>query len=416
MKRAVQLSAVAFLISCGDRTAGKPVEQRVADAVPRLEKSIGLKFKEPPRFEARSKEEVRAFLEERFADGLPDVELRAMERAYKRFGLLPDTLDLKKFMLALLTEQIVGYYDPTTNVLYLVQGAPDDVVGITVAHELVHALQDQYIDLDSLQTVRHRNDRQVAAQSVMEGQAMIEQIAGMIGGSNSVANLPGGWERVRDLIRSSQGSMPIFASAPMLIQETLLFPYLSGAEFIRNFKEKRPGAVPFNDMPVSTEQILHEDRYFLSRDDPTTVTLPPIRGAGISDVHENDLGEFETRLFLFQHLRDRDAAFRGAAGWDGDRFVSWATPRGDALAWLTVWDTSVDGAEFYDLLDTAILKRFDSVKPVEAASGRRVYSTGSRTIAVSVADVGGRPVVMYVDVPAGMSTDVIDLKKVVLDE
>jgi hypothetical protein len=390
------------------------VDVRVADAVPRLEKSIGLKFKEPPRFEARSKDEVRAFLEKRFAEGLPDVELRGMERTYKRFGLLPDTLNLKAFMLALLTEQIVGYYDPATNVLYLVQGAPDDVVGVTVAHELVHALQDQYIDLDSLQQVRGDNDRQVAAQAVMEGQAMIEQIAGMIGGGNTVANLPGGWERVRDLIRSSQGSMPIFASAPMLIQETLLFPYLSGAEFTRNFKEKRAGQVPFGDMPVSTEQILHEDRYFLSRDEPTSVTLPAI--AGVRDAYENNLGEFETRLFLFQHLRDRDAAFRGAAGWDGDRFISWSTPRGDAIAWLTVWDTSVDGAEFYDLLDTAILKRFDSVRPVQASSGRRVYSTGARSLAVSVADVGGRPVVLYVDVPSGMSTDVIDLKKVVLKE
>ena len=31
---------------------------------------------------------------------------------------------------------------------------------------------------------------------------------------------------------------------------------------------------------------------------------------------------------------------------------------GEGLAWLSVWDTSVDAAEFFDLMDTAILKRF----------------------------------------------------------
>ena len=71
-------------------------------------------------------------------------------------GLLPDSLDLRKFMLSLLTEQIVGYYDPTTKVLYIVQGASDEMVGVTVSHELVHALQDQYINLDSLQKVQAR--------------------------------------------------------------------------------------------------------------------------------------------------------------------------------------------------------------------------------------------------------------------
>lgn len=406
---AVLLAAVA----CGEQAPADPVAARVADAVPRLEEVMGLKFKSPPKFEARTKDEVRQFLERRFAEDMPDEELTGSERSYKRLGLIPDTLDLRKFMLSLLTEQIAGYYDPATKVLYVVQGASDEMVSVTVSHELVHALQDQYFNLDSLQKVRRRNDRQVAAQSVIEGQATFEQLASMLGSGTMVANLPGGWDRVRALIRENNSSMPIFSSAPTVIQETLLFPYLSGAEFMRSYKEKRAGKLVFDEMPVSTEQVMHDDRFFVNRDDPTLVTLPAPPGKAI---YENDLGEFETRLFLYEHLKDRDAAYRGAAGWDGDRFVLFESGRGEGLAWVSVWDTSVDAAEFFDLLDTATLKRFGNVKPSEATQVRRIYSAGGRTIAVTAGEVGGRPVVLYVDVPAGTSVNVLDLAKVSLQE
>ncbi|MBL8959712.1 MAG: hypothetical protein JNJ98_07665 [Gemmatimonadetes bacterium] len=413
MNARLTLGLAALLLACSREREGSPVEALVGDATPRLEKTVGVPFKSPPKFEMRSKEEVRTFLEQRFATDLPDADLRGSERAYKRLGLLPDSLDLRGFMLKLLTEQIVGYYDPKAKVLYIVQGANDDMIAVTVSHELVHALQDQYFNLDSLQSIKRRNDRQVAAQAVMEGQATLEQVASMVGGGAAV-NLPGGWDRVREMIRDGQSAMPTFAAAPLVIQETLLFPYLSGAEFMKNWKEKSGGKLPFGDMPVSTEQVMHPDRFFLNRDDPTVVTLPPIAGAG--DVYDNDLGEFETRLLLFQHLKDRDAAFRGAAGWDGDRFASWTTSRGDNLAWLSVWDTSVDAAEFMDLMDTALLKRFDDLRPLGSTATRHLYSARGRTIAISAVEVNGRPCVLYVDVPAGASVDVIDLKKVKLEE
>lgn len=413
-----RIGAAALLlavVACGKKDAKDPVASKVANAIPRLEEATGLKFKTPPKFEARTKDEVRQFLEARFKTDMPDEEINGSERSYKRLGLLPDTLDLRKFMLSLLTEQIVGYYDPTTKVLYIVQGASDEMVAVTVSHELVHALQDQYFNLDSLQKVRRHNDRQIAAQAVVEGQATFEQLASMLGSGTAIANLPGGWDRVRTVIRENNSSMPIFSSAPMLIQETLLFPYLSGAEFMRAFKEKYPGKSPFGQMPVSTEQVMHDDRYFLNRDDPTEVTLPAPPG---KVIYENNLGEFETRLFLFEHLKDRDAAYRGAAGWDGDRYVLFESGGrgGEGLAWLSVWDTSVDAAEFFDLMDTAIIKRFGNVKPSQASENTRVYSARGRSIAVIAGDVHGRPVVLYVDVPAGASVNVIDLKKVTLEE
>jgi hypothetical protein len=65
-------------------------------------------------------------------------------------------------------------------------------------------------------------------------------------------------------------------------------------------------------------------------------------------------------------------------------------------------------------MDTLILKRFRNVKPKTANSDVRVYEVNGRTIQVTTSEVNGRPVVLYLDVPVGAPTDVVDLSKVTL--
>jgi hypothetical protein len=416
LERAIFLGAAASLVlvpAC-DRQKPQyegPYASQVAEAVPAIEKAVGLKFKTPPKVETRSKEQVRQYIIKQVSDSQAVRELAGEEAAYKRLGLIPDTLKLQPFLESLLEEQIVGFYDPHTKVLYIVDGSPKDLVATIVTHELVHALQDQYISLDSVQKSTGDNDRQSAAQSVFEGQAVYEQISIMLGGSNIAINLPGGWDRIRDMIRESQSSMPIFASAPRVIQETLIFPYLSGAEFYRNYKERKPGSIIYKDMPTSTEQIIHPNAFFINRDAPTKITFGALSNA--RDQYENDLGEFETRLFLFQHLNDQNDAIRGAAGWDGDRYAVINTPQGPGIIWLTVWDSSVEAGEFYDLAGQAIEKRF-STKPAAASGLIKKYSAGGRALQLSTVEIGGRPVVIYEDLPAGANPNIVDPSKVQL--
>ena len=150
-----------------------PYEREVNLAIPAIEKSAGFPFKRMPKVETRSKDDVRGFLERKFDESTPALELAGTERAYKILGLLPDSLDLRKFMLKLLAEQVLGYYDPATKVLYVVEGADTkdggELLRVTISHELVHALQDQYANLDSLDKLRGDNDRQTAMQAVNAG-------------------------------------------------------------------------------------------------------------------------------------------------------------------------------------------------------------------------------------------------------
>jgi hypothetical protein len=407
---------VAALAGCTEKKTdyAGPYGRQVAEVVPKIEAAVGLKFKTPPRVEARSKEQVRAFVLRQFSDPKSLREFNGIEAAYKMLGMIPDTLDLKKFLVDLLAEQIIGYYDPKTKVLYVVDGSPPEAASITITHELVHALQDQYISLDSTQKIEGQNDRQSAAQAVFEGQAVYEQIAAMLGGNNVAVNLPGGWDRVREMIRENQSSMPVFAAAPIVIQETLIFPYLSGAEFVRNFKERSPGKVLYEDMPLSTEQILHPTAYFGKRDNPTEITLPPL--IGVTPTYQNSLGEFETRLFLFEHLKDQNEAVRGASGWDGDRYELFNAAAGAGIVWVTLWDSAVDASEFFDVLNQAVEKRYGVKAPVATGATTRTYTGKGRTVEVSTAEVSGRPIVVYIDVPAGASTKVLDVSKIKLHE
>ena len=411
--RLALLGGLALFAGCGrgDAVAYQgPYADKVADAVPRIEKAVGVPFKTPPKLEVRSRDQVRAFLERRFGEQRSQRELDGLEGAYKRLGLLPDTMRLKPFLLDLLTEQIVGYYDPSTKVLYIVENAAEELVGVTITHELVHALQDQYVDLDSIQSIEGNNDRQTAAQAFLEGQATYQQLVAMVGRVNLGALQ---WHRVRETIRQESANMPHFASAPLVIQETLIFPYLSGAEFMRRTEERRPQQHPFERVPVSTEQILHESAYFDDEPDmPTEIELPssPIG----SPTYENNLGEFETRLFLYQHLRDQSSAIRGAAGWDGDRYRLLELSGGEGFVWVSVWDSAIDAAEFLDLMTRLVERRYGAAVARPATDDARIYDAGERTMMLRVAEVDGRPLVMFVDVPRGAPTDLVDLTGVTL--
>jgi len=406
-RRTTLVAATMLLAACarGKDAGSGPYAREVAEAIPRIEQATGLKFKTPPKVEVRTREQVRDFLLKQFDEATPTAQLAGEEKAYKLLGLIPDTMNLRAFFVRVLTEQVVGYYDPKAKTLYVVQGADEQVVGITITHELVHALQDQYVNIDSIQKSGSNNDRLAAAQALIEGEAQFEQISIMLGGPDQIeTRLPGAWDRVREEIRNRQGEMPVFATAPMVIQESLLFPYLSGAEFVRRVKEKRGSHDPFRDIPRSTEQILHPPSFLSTPpDEPTTVTIPSPRGA--TKVYENDMGEFGTRLVVYDYLRDAQTAQRAAAGWDGDRFMVVERGSESGIVWAIVWDSPVDAGEFTDAMVRATMRRTGA--PQRSVGAGVSYTSKGRTISIQPVSIGDRAVVLYSNLPEGMGS-VID--------
>ena len=404
---ALVTAAIMSIAAC-NRSSSNPYAKHVEEAIPKIEAEMGLRFTSPPKLEERSREQLESFLKEKFAEEQAIRTLVGAERAYKRLGMLPGDLELQPYMQALLTEQIAGYYDPATKTLYVMEGADRTIARLTISHELVHALQDQHFNLDSVQKAEGDNDRQLAVQALLEGQATYAHFMVMMGNEESI---PGGWETIREGIRSQVATQPLLGTAPLILQETLIFPYLSGAEFVRRTKRLRKDRPVFDSIPQSTEQILHEGSYFAEYDAPTAITLPPL-ASGATPAYENNLGEFETRVFLYQHLRDESMASRGATGWDGDRYIVFDTPAGEGIAWVSVWDSAVDAGEFVDGVVRGIAKRFGTPEPSYPSSGVRQYSARGRTLRLTVSEVSERPVVLYVDVPDGGNLAPLELARV----
>jgi len=412
--------AVTVLLAgtaCGEerpRIGDGPYAELVGEFVPEIEQALGVPFKTPPVVESRTRDEVAAFVRQQLDSERARTQLAGQEALYKILGIIPDTMQLAPMLQRLLEEQIVGYYDPKTKVLYIVEGAPEALLAQTVSHELVHALQDQYIRVDSIQAQTDDGDRQVAAQAVLEGQAVFMQLR-IDANAGPMLKMPGGWDRIRDMIRDGSVGMPVFASAPRAVREGLLFPYLGGADFVRRFINARPEKELLTDLPVSTKQILNDSAYFSgsadARDLPVKVTLPAPKSGTV--FYSNTFGEFETRLALVQYLRNDELARRAATGVDGDRYAVIKLPQGNALVWASAWDSPVDAADFLDAMGDAARRRYELGKQdVPAGSTTRRYDApatpkrAARTVTISLEQVDGKPVVIYMDLPAGASAPI----------
>ncbi len=416
----VAASALVALACGGSKDAGSgPHADLVSKAIPKIEQELGLTFKTPPKLEDRSRADVAKFVMQQLTSPGAQRIIDGQQDVYRVLGLIPDTMQLGALLQRLLEEQIIGYYDPATKVLYVVDGAPKALLGQTITHELVHALQDQYVKIDSIQKPTDNADRQGAAQAILEGQAVFTQLL-VDPSAGPMLRMPGGWDRIRDAMRDAQVGMPIFSSAPRAVREGLLFPYIGGADFVRRFIEHRPIKELLTDLPISSKQILNDDAYFTEpskRDVPTVVTLPAPSSGTVKFT--NSFGEFETRLVLMQHVKDEVLARRAASGLDGDQYMLIHTAQGDALAWASVWDTSVDAADFLDLVADAMRRRYEMGKQAPPAdkTTRRLdvpagKTHGARTVTVALEQRDGRPVVFFMDAPASAAPKLIDAGRI----
>lgn len=332
----------------------------VDSMLPKLETLSGLKKVRPVQLAEQSRDDLRKYVEARLADEMPPAEIEGIRQTYIAFGLMPDTLDMKKLLLDLYQEQVAGYYDPLTRKFYLIKGTPIDMLRPVLAHELVHALQDQHTNLDSLISRKRGNDRQSAAQAAIEGHATLVMFAYLLSqASGQLVDprmLPDIAAQMRPAIEAQNSQFPVFKRAPRIIRETMVWPYVGGAAFTQALWHARTDEgypAPIGSLlPQSTEQVMHpRDHFLTTRDEPTE-----IRFANKANVlYENTLGELETGILLSVHLGTDDAT--AAAGWDGDRFQLQNINGKKLLVWQSVWDDAAAADRFAAAYKQIAMKR-----------------------------------------------------------
>ena len=299
----------------------------------------GLSFTRPVRVEWRSEEELVRYLTFKLDEEFQEGEVERIRDSYALLGLVPETLDLEALFLALYTEQVAGFYDPDSVALYVRSGQDEETVESVLVHELVHAAQDQFADLDALTGRARGNDRQIAAQAAAEGHATLVMLEYALekqqGAEVDLVAIPDFIDLMGPSLAAAASSSPVLSTAPGIVRESLIFPYVQGTEYVRVLWQRRPGRPPpFGELlPHSTEQVLEPERAFGPEPDaPVDIEFS---GGGASVTYTNSLGVAEIGI-LFEEVAGDGRPIRG---WEGDQFA--LVEGGDGsrgLVWWSVWE------------------------------------------------------------------------------
>ncbi len=206
----------------------------------------GLPIKSTVKRQLITRAAVEKYLEDKFNEDEGAKRLERDELVLKKFGFLDHDFNLKPFLLTLLTDQIEAFYDSKTKTVNLLDWVDADEQKPALAHELTHALQDQHSDLDKWddQTpddvstdaagdTEHlaKDEMDTARDAVAEGQAtavMFDYVLKPMG--KSLIKDPEVLDVLKDQMTGSDNS-PIMARAPLLLSESMLFPYREGLSF-----------------------------------------------------------------------------------------------------------------------------------------------------------------------------------------
>jgi hypothetical protein len=361
--------------------ASEPVSIELIEE--RVSELRGLETLEPVPLTYLTTEELRQQMTEEFEKDYSPQEARDDALLYAAFDLMDLDVDLFQLLIDLQTEQVLGFYDPDTQEMYVVKSGqePGTLERWTFSHEYTHALQDQHFDLQALgftnqgDEEKKDSEQQFAIRSLVEGDAslLMQQYALQYFDLSEMQAV---------LDESLAADSTVLDSAPRIVRESLLFPYEQGLTFVLAlFKDGGWSAIDaaYGAPPVSTEQIIHPDRY--PEDVPQLVSLPPLTdtlGSGWRLVDEDVMGEFGLRIYLDVYPPVSEGApspEAAADGWGGDRYaVYWREDEtGFVLALRSVWDTAADADEFFQAYTGFATARFGGAPDRQTGGDRMLW-------------------------------------------
>lgn len=367
----------------------------------------GLPVKSTVKRRLTTRAEVERYLDDKFNDDEGAKRLQRDEIVLKKFGLLDRDFELKPFLVALLKEQIEAYYDSKTKTVNLLDWVDADEQKPVLAHELTHALQDQHSDLEKWddQTpddvsntaagdTEHlqRDEMDTARDAVAEGQAtavMMDYVLKPLG--KSLVKDP----EVLDIVKNQMtgSDSPVMARAPLLLSESMLFPYKEGLSFEQDvwMDEGRDAAFAgaLDRPPTSTWEIINP-RVYEKKEIPAIPLMPNIhllvdplyRPYDIGQVGQLDLHILAELFGGDQAASDLTPAWDGGIYWAG-QLRSATTPaeqdstKSLAMFYLSAWRNPESAETFAKLYADNLARKYESVKAVRTAAEPERVDTGA---------------------------------------
>jgi len=345
-----------------------------------------------------SRDEVNRFLKKKFDEDEGAKRMERSELVLKKFGLLDRDFQLRPFLISLLTEQIAGFYDNKTKTVNLLDWIEPEEQKPVLAHELTHALQDQSVDLErwsssgvhglsqnSREDNRHleTDEMETARGAIAEGQAMAVFVDYTLRRSGrTIAEAPELADRLKDSDMSSGGS-PVLARAPLLVQQSLLFPYGDGLRFEQEVLMKAGKQAAFAQVlahpPSSSYEIMNPAAYLAHTPVPT-LRLPdihPLLDAEYTPYDVGVMGALDVRI-LAELFGGREMSEALTPAWDGGLYYA-AQRRAAkeaeristsslAIFYLSRWKNPDSAHSFARMYAGQLARKYSNVKRVEAGA------------------------------------------------
>jgi hypothetical protein len=380
----------------------------------------GLPIHHPVKRRLISREQVIAFLTKRMDEDKDTARIERSAIVLEKFGMLPQHFQLRDFLLKLLGEQVAGFYDAKTKTVNLLNWIPPDDQKPVLAHELMHALQDQFqnargLKLDTWEdpepegTARTiAEDRQhlaedetgTAREAVLEGQAMVTFVDwGLLGRNQTLRTLPDlNPATLEAAASSSDADSPLLSSAPLVLRESLLFPYDDGLVFEQRLLKWHGTRAAFADTltrpPDTSYEILNPAFYEKQGTPPllAMADLHPLLDKDWSPYDVGAMGALDVRM-LCQSLGDVSAGDAAAANWDGGLYYAAqshaaTTPAAKddtasiALVYLSRWKTEKAAKAFADVYRASLKSRYPGEQPTANTPMRTVDQTSEGPILI----------------------------------
>lgn len=365
-----------------DVPAEGPTHPTIAQVMGELEQIRGFGFSRRVVAEPVPQQEIAegytAYLESAFP-----VEFYARRSlAWETIGVIAEGANIRDELFEYGSTQVIGYYDTLTGELkFIGEQDPSPLERVTLAHELTHAIDDQRFGLETIDVLGAscREEELEAAIAVVEGNATFF----MLRWAQSFLSVEEQLEMASEAARQS----PPPSDIEPFISATQAWSYVEGLRFITRLEGDgglEAVDAAFRDLPVSTEQIIHPERY--PNDLPVPVDVPDLSralGEGWDDLDVQFVGEMWLRLALGLRLDDAVAA-EAAAGWDGGISRAWSREGDVTVVLATAWDSEEDAREFADAIAAWIEEGAQdaTVLPVQGAQVRVLFANDAATLAL----------------------------------
>jgi hypothetical protein len=353
------------------------------------------------------REEVGKYIQDKLKDDKDAKRMQREEIVLKKFGLLDRDFALQPFLVSLLKEQIAGYYDNKTKTVNLLDWVAPEEQKPVMAHELTHALQDQHSDLDKWEPddpdtiskdVTEDNqrlatdERDTARDAVLEGQAMAVYLDYTLKpAGKSLLTSPDVMRTPKDDTEVADSS-PVMSRAPLLLQQSLLFPYRDGLGFEQRLLKDKGAQYAFAgvlDRPPSTTYEIMNPRAYERGVTVPLLHMPDIHGLLDAEWAPYDIGvmgELDVRILTELFGGPQEAAML-TPQWKGGLYYAAQTrqartPEQQAatsslgLLYLSAWRTEAAATEFAKLYGRDLNKKYSGVvrdAAAESSPAEQVY-------------------------------------------